>query len=84
MRSTIGQSVPVWRKSIAFLVGCSMDYRLLSRPLNLCLLLWMRPFLTVWEEAQMGQVGMGGEQRETLLLHHYIFNTTNPHRRRHR
>ena len=61
-----------------------MDYRLLSRPLNLCLLLWMRPFLTVWEEAQMGQVGMGGEQPETLLLLHYIFNTTNPHRRRHR
>ena len=84
MRSTIGQSVPVWRKSIAFLVSCSMNCRPQSRHLNLCLPLWMRPFLTVWEDAQMGQVGMGGEQPETLLLHHYIFNTTNPHRRRHR
>ncbi|MEG4588510.1 hypothetical protein QUA54_25320 [Microcoleus sp. MOSTC5] len=36
----------------------------------------MRPFLTVWEETQMGQVGMGGEQPETLLLHHYILSTT--------
>ena len=78
------RSVPVWRKSIAFLVGCSMNGRPQSRHFNLCLPLWMRPFLTVWEDAQMGQVGMGGEQPETLLLHGYIFNTTNPHRRRHR
>jgi hypothetical protein len=67
MRSTIGQSVPVWRKSIAFLVGGSMNCRPQSRHLNLCLPLWMRPFLSVWEDAQMEQVGMGGEQPETRV-----------------
>ncbi len=28
------------------------------------------------EEAQMGQAGMGREQQENLLLHHYILSTT--------
>ena len=35
----------------------------------------MRPFLTVWEDVQLGQVGMEAEQRQTLLLYHYIFST---------
>ncbi|MEP0792633.1 hypothetical protein NDI42_26775, partial [Funiculus sociatus GB2-C1] len=37
---------------------------------------WIRPFLTVLEDAQMGHAGMGGEQQETLLLYHYILSTT--------
>ncbi|MBD1903484.1 hypothetical protein NDI44_26770 [Trichocoleus sp. DQ-A3] len=41
-----------------------------------CLPLWMKPFLTVLEDAQIGHTGMEGEQQETLLLHHYILNTT--------
>jgi hypothetical protein len=36
----------------------------------------MRPFLTVWEDVRLGQVGMEAEQRQTLLLYHYIFSTT--------
>ncbi len=37
----------------------------------------MRPFLTVWEDAQMGQTGMRAKhQQETLLLYHYILSAT--------
>ena len=62
--------------SITFFCGCSTNCRPHSWHLNRCLPLWMRTFLTVWEEAQMGQAGMEGEQPKTLLLHHYILITT--------
>jgi len=49
--------------------------------LNRCLLLWMRPFLTVWEKEQLGQRGIVSDRlaRTTanlasLLLGHYRKN----------
>ena len=36
----------------------------------------MQSFLTVCEQAQIGQAGMRGEQQEVLLLYHYILSTT--------
>gem|GEM_PF-2597445 len=42
-------------------------------PLNRCLPLWMRPFLTVREEAQVGQAGMS--RREGNKLYSYIITS---------
>lgn len=57
--------------------GCSTNCRPHSWHLNRCLPLWIRPFLTVWEDAQVGQAGMFREhQQEALLPYHYILGTT--------
>lgn len=49
---------------MTFLLGCSTNCPPQSRHLNRCLPLWMRPFLTVLVDAQMGQAGMVREPHE--------------------
>lgn len=68
-------------RSITFFCGCSTNCRPQSRHLNRCLPLWIRPFFTVGEDAQIGQAGRSGNTSKnstfrSLHLGHYPWSTT--------